>query len=89
MHISTVPFKQFIHKCEYFCNVCLHRDIYYNDTRLFVSQTSVDRIIDDISCMLKIPRRSLHVVNAHFSLKDGLHYRLTFGRKPLKTKACS
>ncbi|XP_037539902.1 meiotic recombination protein SPO11 [Nematolebias whitei] len=44
------------------------RDIYYNDTRLFASQTSVDRIIDDISCMLKIPRRSLHV----FATSKGL-----------------
>ncbi|XP_076840546.1 meiotic recombination protein SPO11 isoform X4 [Brachyhypopomus gauderio] len=37
------------------------RDIYYNDPQLFGSQKSVDSIVDDISCMLKVPRRSLHV----------------------------
>uniref|UniRef100_A0A8D3BHG1 DNA topoisomerase (ATP-hydrolyzing) n=1 Tax=Scophthalmus maximus TaxID=52904 RepID=A0A8D3BHG1_SCOMX len=38
------------------------RDIYYNNTQLFGSQTTVDGIVDDISCMLKAPRRSLHVL---------------------------
>ncbi|XP_058500038.1 meiotic recombination protein SPO11 isoform X1 [Solea solea] len=38
------------------------RDIYYNNTQLFTSQTTVDCIIDDISCMLKAPRRALHVL---------------------------
>ncbi|XP_076840543.1 meiotic recombination protein SPO11 isoform X2 [Brachyhypopomus gauderio] len=38
------------------------RDIYYNDPQLFGSQKSVDSIVDDISCMLKVPRRSLHVL---------------------------
>ncbi|XP_036960615.1 meiotic recombination protein SPO11 isoform X4 [Acanthopagrus latus] len=37
------------------------RDIYYNNTQLFGSQKTVDGIVDDISCMLKVPRRSLHV----------------------------
>nr|QNM38104.1 SPO11 [Carassius auratus red var.] len=37
------------------------RDIYYNDPQLFGSQTTLDSILDDISCMLKAPRRSLHV----------------------------
>lgn len=40
-----------------------HRDIYYTDSQLFGNQASVDNIIDDISCMLKVPRRSLHVVS--------------------------
>ncbi|NXR92389.1 SPO11 protein, partial [Hypocryptadius cinnamomeus] len=39
------------------------RDIYYSDTLLFGSQSVVDQIINDISCMLKIPRRSLHVLS--------------------------
>ncbi|XP_017929218.1 meiotic recombination protein SPO11 [Manacus vitellinus] len=39
------------------------RDIYYSDTLLFGSQGAVDRIINDISCMLKIPRRSLHILS--------------------------
>ncbi|XP_051961750.1 meiotic recombination protein SPO11 [Xyrauchen texanus] len=38
------------------------RDIYYNDPQLFGSQRTVDSIVDDISCMLKVPRRSLHVL---------------------------
>ncbi|KAJ8265295.1 hypothetical protein COCON_G00143940 [Conger conger] len=38
------------------------RDIYYNDTQLFGTQRTVDSIVDDISCMLKAPRRSLHVL---------------------------
>ncbi|NXC82320.1 SPO11 protein, partial [Cercotrichas coryphoeus] len=38
------------------------RDIYYSATLLFGSQSVVDQIINDISCMLKIPRRSLHVL---------------------------
>ncbi|XP_071780641.2 meiotic recombination protein SPO11 [Centroberyx gerrardi] len=38
------------------------RDIYYNDTQLFGSQRNVDCIVDDISCMLKVPRRTLHVL---------------------------
>lgn len=46
------------------CTCCSHRDIYYNDTQLFGSQTSVDSIVDDISCLLKVPRRALHVVCA-------------------------
>lgn len=49
------------HKDFYFC---FHRDIYYNNTQLFGSQNTVDHIVDDISCMLKVPRRSLHVVSA-------------------------
>ncbi|KAJ8409003.1 hypothetical protein AAFF_G00240240 [Aldrovandia affinis] len=38
------------------------RDIYYNDAQLFGTQRTVDSIVDDISCMLKAPRRSLHVL---------------------------
>ncbi|OWK03296.1 SPO11 [Cervus elaphus hippelaphus] len=37
------------------------RDIYYTDSQLFGNQTVVDNIINDISCMLKVPRRSLHI----------------------------
>ncbi|XP_043945993.1 meiotic recombination protein SPO11 [Protopterus annectens] len=39
------------------------RDIYYSDTQLFGTQRTVDTIINDISCMLKIPRRCLHVLS--------------------------
>ncbi|MBN3276492.1 SPO11 protein, partial [Polyodon spathula] len=47
------------HKRTQWSNI---RDIYYNDTQLFGSQRSLDLIIIDISCMLKVPRRSLHVL---------------------------
>ncbi|KAJ8779053.1 hypothetical protein J1605_012904 [Eschrichtius robustus] len=40
------------------------RDIYYTDSQLFGNQTVVDNIINDISCMLKVPRRSLHIAVA-------------------------
>lgn len=54
-----------LNTCFYQCvnwhTVC--RDIYYNNTQLFGSQKTVDSIVDDISCMLKVPRRSLHVVS--------------------------
>ncbi|XP_069740853.1 meiotic recombination protein SPO11 isoform X2 [Narcine bancroftii] len=39
------------------------RDLYYNDTQLFGSQAVLDGIIDDVCCMLKVPRRSLHVLS--------------------------
>uniref|UniRef100_M3XKK5 DNA topoisomerase (ATP-hydrolyzing) n=2 Tax=Latimeria chalumnae TaxID=7897 RepID=M3XKK5_LATCH len=39
------------------------RDLYYSDTQLFGSQRVVDTIINDISCMLMVPRRSLHVLS--------------------------
>ncbi|XP_077942274.1 meiotic recombination protein SPO11 [Gasterosteus aculeatus] len=38
------------------------RDIYYNNAQLFGSQKAVDGLVDDISCMLKVSRRSLHVL---------------------------
>eukprot|EP00071_Canis_lupus_P031339 XP_022264896.1 meiotic recombination protein SPO11 isoform X6 [Canis lupus familiaris] len=40
------------------------RDIYYTDSQLFGNQTVVDNIINDISCMLKVPRMSLHIAVA-------------------------
>ncbi|XP_033825780.1 meiotic recombination protein SPO11 [Periophthalmus magnuspinnatus] len=47
------------------------RDLYYNDTQLFGSQATVDRIVDDISCLLKVPRRSLHVLATSKGLITG------------------
>ncbi|XP_072552743.1 meiotic recombination protein SPO11 [Salminus brasiliensis] len=38
------------------------RDMYYNDPQLFGTQRNLDLIVDDISCMLQVPRRSLHVL---------------------------
>ncbi|XP_077314620.1 meiotic recombination protein SPO11 isoform X2 [Lithobates pipiens] len=39
------------------------RDIFYDNVQLYGSQRTVDSIITDISCMLKIPRRSLHILS--------------------------
>ncbi|XP_042347948.1 meiotic recombination protein SPO11 [Plectropomus leopardus] len=47
------------------------RDIFYNNTQLFASQKAVDSIVDDISCMLKVPRRSLHVLATSKGLISG------------------
>ncbi|XP_034393877.1 meiotic recombination protein SPO11 [Cyclopterus lumpus] len=47
------------------------RDIYYNNTQLFGSQKAVDSIVDDISCMLKVTRRSLHVLATSKGLISG------------------
>ncbi|PKU35450.1 hypothetical protein llap_14245 [Limosa lapponica baueri] len=67
---------------------CLDRDIYYSDTLLFGSQSVVDNIINDISCMLKIPRRSLHVLsttkgfvagNLSYTEEDGTKVNCTCG----------
>ncbi|XP_028625562.1 meiotic recombination protein SPO11 isoform X4 [Grammomys surdaster] len=49
----------------------LHRDIYYMDSQLFGNQATVDSIVDDISCMLKVPRRSLHVLSTSKGLIAG------------------
>ncbi|XP_021009259.1 meiotic recombination protein SPO11 isoform X2 [Mus caroli] len=49
----------------------LHRDIYYTDIQLFGNQAAVDSAIDDISCMLKVPRRSLHVLSTSKGLIAG------------------
>ncbi|XP_007949700.1 meiotic recombination protein SPO11 [Orycteropus afer afer] len=47
------------------------RDIYYTDSQLFGSQTIVDNIINDVSCMLKAPRRSLHILSTSKGLIAG------------------
>ncbi|XP_032758349.1 meiotic recombination protein SPO11 isoform X1 [Rattus rattus] len=47
------------------------RDIYYTESQLFRNQAAVDSIIDDISCMLKVPRRSLHVLSTSKGLIAG------------------
>ncbi|KFV86015.1 Meiotic recombination protein SPO11, partial [Struthio camelus australis] len=58
------------------------RDIYYTDTVLFGSQSVVDNIVDDISCMLKIPRRSLHILSTtKGSLAGNLSYTEEDGTK--------
>ncbi|XP_016284208.1 meiotic recombination protein SPO11 isoform X3 [Monodelphis domestica] len=47
------------------------RDIYYTDIQLFGNQKIVDNIINDISCMLKVPRRNLHILSTSKGLIAG------------------
>ncbi|XP_076804453.1 meiotic recombination protein SPO11-like isoform X2 [Clavelina lepadiformis] len=42
--------------------VATKRDLYYEEPHLFRNQTMLDHIIDDIACMLEVPRRFLNVV---------------------------
>ena len=51
------------HLSSLFCLSC--RDIYYQDPELFGSQHMLDGIVDNISCMLYVPRWHLHVVSAY------------------------
>eukprot|EP00071_Canis_lupus_P031338 XP_022264895.1 meiotic recombination protein SPO11 isoform X5 [Canis lupus familiaris] len=53
------------------------RDIYYTDSQLFGNQTVVDNIINDISCMLKVPRMSLHIAVAVPSNIQGIRNLIT------------
>lgn len=39
------------------------RDIYYSDVAFFGNQSVVDSIVDNLACMLKVPRYCLHVVS--------------------------
>ncbi|XP_038606576.1 meiotic recombination protein SPO11 [Tachyglossus aculeatus] len=47
------------------------RDIYYTNIQLFGNQSVVDNIISDISCMLKVPRRNLHILSTSKGLITG------------------
>uniref|UniRef100_A0A7S1KQM8 DNA topoisomerase (ATP-hydrolyzing) n=1 Tax=Percolomonas cosmopolitus TaxID=63605 RepID=A0A7S1KQM8_9EUKA len=38
------------------------RDLYYQNTKLFGSQKSVDKIVDDIACSIGVSRRHLRIV---------------------------
>ncbi|KAK7504043.1 hypothetical protein BaRGS_00004775 [Batillaria attramentaria] len=41
---------------------CTKRDIYYQDPGLFGSQTVIDNVVDNVACMLEVPRWKLHVL---------------------------
>lgn len=45
------------------CTDNFFRDIYYSDVVFFGSQSVVDEIIDNLACMLKVPRHCLRVVS--------------------------
>ncbi|XP_006639568.1 meiotic recombination protein SPO11 isoform X1 [Lepisosteus oculatus] len=59
---TTLKVLSVIYKMVQSNSYATKRDIYYNDTQLFGSQRTVDLIVDDISCMLRVPRRNLHVL---------------------------
>ncbi|KPP71588.1 Spo11-like, partial [Scleropages formosus] len=68
---STLKILSVVYKLVQRNTYATKRDIYYNDTQLFGSQRTVDSIVDDISCMLKVPRRSLHVLATSKGLISG------------------
>lgn len=39
------------------------RELYYQDVNVFSSQGALDDIVDDISCMLQVPRWNLNIVS--------------------------
>lgn len=41
---------------------CTKRDLYYQDPQGFGKQSTLDTIVDNISCMLNVPRSHLHVL---------------------------
>ena len=59
---KSLPFDDL----DLFClvNGCF-RDIYYQDPDLFVSQNILDGIVDNLSCMLNVPRWDLHIVSLY------------------------
>ncbi|XP_014664431.1 PREDICTED: meiotic recombination protein SPO11-like isoform X2 [Priapulus caudatus] len=60
---------------------CTKRDIYYQNPELFGSQRHLDEIVDDIACLLAVPRRSLHVTATSKGLIAGdLQYTEADGR---------
>ena len=52
------------------------RDIYYSDVVFFGSQGIVDDIIDNLSCMIRVPRHCLHVVSL-LTLRSLFHSTLS------------
>eukprot|EP00105_Crassostrea_gigas_P007279 XP_011421470.1 PREDICTED: meiotic recombination protein SPO11 [Crassostrea gigas] len=41
---------------------CTKRDLYYQDTTLFGNQTALDEALENVSCMIQVPRWRLHVL---------------------------
>ncbi|CAN9515381.1 unnamed protein product [Ophioblennius macclurei] len=74
---SVTKFAQIVKLLSVICRLvqsnsyATKRDIYYNNTQLFRSQRTVDGLVDDLSCMLKVPRRSLHVLATSKGLISG------------------
>uniref|UniRef100_H2ZJI6 DNA topoisomerase (ATP-hydrolyzing) n=1 Tax=Ciona savignyi TaxID=51511 RepID=H2ZJI6_CIOSA len=67
----TLKLLSMIYKLLQSGQVATKRDLYYEEPNLFSSQTVVDQIVDDISCMLNVPRRWLNVVATSKGLVAG------------------
>ncbi|KAK6989509.1 meiotic recombination protein SPO11-like isoform X1 [Biomphalaria glabrata] len=50
---------------------CTKRDIFYQYPDLYPCQAFIDRIIDDIASMLKVPRQELHILATSKGLVSG------------------
>ncbi|XP_063441714.1 meiotic recombination protein SPO11-like [Mytilus trossulus] len=50
---------------------CTKRDLFYQDPTFFGNQLAVDEAVDNISCMLQIPRWHLHVLGTSKGLLAG------------------
>ena len=50
---------------------CTKRDMFYHDPKAFGSQTVLNEIVDNISCMLRVPRWHLHVMATSKGLVAG------------------
>lgn len=60
------------------CVIVCIRDIYYSDVALFETQAKTDKVIENLACMLNVPRNSLNVVASHKGLVFG---NVTFQEK--------
>ncbi|XP_073257853.1 meiotic recombination protein SPO11-like [Porites lutea] len=61
---TTLQIMAFCYKLLQQNTYATKRDIYYSDVVFFGSQSVVDEIIDNLACMLKVPRHCLHVIAA-------------------------
>ncbi|XP_063819541.1 meiotic recombination protein SPO11 isoform X2 [Pseudophryne corroboree] len=59
----TMKILSVIYKLVQTDSYATKRDIYYENVQLYGSQSVVDNIVTDISCMLKIPRGRLHILS--------------------------
>jgi len=56
--------------------VTTKRDLYYEEPHLFKNQRVLDGLVDDVACMLRVPRRCLNVVaTSKGCLQGDLQYR--------------
>ncbi|ELT88325.1 hypothetical protein CAPTEDRAFT_89794 [Capitella teleta] len=50
---------------------CTKRELYYQDVKLFPGQSTLDDIVDDVACMLQVPRWNLHILATSKGLVAG------------------